>query len=185
MFAANKGGRRNRTAAMRYKEWMAGILLFFFLSPASADFYRYVDEHGNVLFTDDLSKVPPEQRTAVQSYEASEPPALPEVKEVKQEKKETAGETTTKNDKQHQKLFDQQSSLNKEYDDLMAERSKLDAEKGKAVTQDQIKEYNEKINDFNTRIKAYEEKRDALTRDIKAFNDRIEAQLQQKSGEKP
>ena len=66
----------------------------------------------------------------------------------------------------------------------MSERTELDIEKDKAVTQTQIKEYNRKVIDFNARIKAYEEKRDALTREVEAFNNDMEAQQQQKPEEK-
>jgi predicted RNase H-like nuclease (RuvC/YqgF family) len=167
---------------MRYVNYIAGVLIFFFsLGPVSAEFYRYVDEHGNVLFTDDLSKVPPEQRGTVQSYEATESPPL---STVKQDKEEEMTKSLTDNDMQRQKLLDQQNVLNKEYEDLMAERSRLDAEKDKAITQVEIKAYNKRIIDFNTRIKAYEEKREALNREVKTFNDRLGAQSEQKPEEK-
>lgn len=171
---------------MRCMNYIAGILIIFCsLGPVSADFYRYVDEHGNVLFTDDLSKVPPELRGTVQSYEAAESAPLPTLKKDKdKDTEDQVDKTITDTDMQRQKLLDQQNVLNKEYEDLMAERSRLDAEKVKAVTQAEIKEYNKRIIDFNTRIKAYEEKRDALTREVKAFNDRLEAQPQQKPQEK-
>ncbi|MEJ2039480.1 MAG: DUF4124 domain-containing protein [Desulfosarcinaceae bacterium] len=117
-----------------------GILIFFslFAGSASAEFYRYVDGHGNVLYTDDLSKVPPDQRKGIQSYEAFEPKPEPIIKEEK-----AVQETNNEKDKQaRQKLLEQQASLNKEYDQLMVERSKLNGEKDKAVTTAQIKEYN-------------------------------------------
>ena len=159
-----------------------GILIFFslFAGSASAEFYRYVDGHGNVLYTDDLSKVPPDQRKGIQSYEAFEPKPEPVIKEEK-----AVQETNNEKDKQaRQKLLEQQASLNKEYDQLMVERSKLNDEKDKAVTTAQIKEYNKRIVDFNARIQAYEEKRDALTREVKAFNDRSGDQEQQKAEKK-
>ena len=46
------------------------IILFAF--PAMSEIYKYVDENGNVHFTDDFSNVPVEQRTAVSVSEEYE-----------------------------------------------------------------------------------------------------------------
>lgn len=37
--------------------------------PASAEFYRYVDENGNIRFTDDITMVPREQREKLREYQ--------------------------------------------------------------------------------------------------------------------
>jgi uncharacterized coiled-coil DUF342 family protein len=56
----------------------------------------------------------------------------------------------------------------------MKKRSELDKEKNTAHTPDQIKDYNQKIIEFNALIQAYDAKRDALTEQVKAFNERVE-----------
>lgn len=38
------------------------------LGPATAEFYRYTDESGQVYYVDDLTKVPPQFRQAVKTY---------------------------------------------------------------------------------------------------------------------
>ena len=70
-----------------------------------------------------------------------------------------------------------------EYENLMKERKTLDDEKQNAVTPEQIKQYNQKIVDFNTRIQAYEAKRNAYADQVKDFNERLKAE-QQESGKK-
>ena len=37
--------------------------------PANAEYYKYVDENGNIRFTDDLTMVPPEQREKLLEYQ--------------------------------------------------------------------------------------------------------------------
>ena len=169
---------------MRTWQWGVGLCMILLIAcPAWAEFYRYVDEHGNVLFTDDLSKVPVEQRAGVQSYESSqslssrppeaEQPASPQASEQNAQEQE------------RKQLQTRQDALNKEYEDLMAERTRLNEEKSQAVTTEQIKAYNARIVDFNTRIQAYEEKRDALARQMEAYNERMQQQAQNSSAPKP
>ena len=58
----------------------------------------------------------------------------------------------------------QEKALNSEYSNLMKERGDLDKEKQTAVTPAQIKAYNQRIVDFNTRIQAYEQKAKPIRR---------------------
>jgi chromosome segregation ATPase len=138
---------------------------------AQAEFYRYVDGHGNVIFTDDLSKVPPDQRSNVQAYEESQSTVRPET--LPKPTEATAG-TAVQLENERQRLQEREKILNQEYEALMAERTRLDGHKKEAVTSTQIKDYNEKIVQFNTRIQAYEEKRDVYAAELKTFNERLE-----------
>ncbi len=166
---------------MKTSQVICGLLIFLLLTlPAAAEFYRYKDEHGNVIYTDDLSKVPPDQRTQVKSYEESQYKSPP-VTEVEGTENE---ETDVNEDiKEQNRLLEKEKVLSREHKDLMAEKEKLIEVKKEAVTPEQIKNYNKSIIEFNTRIKAYEEKRDAYSTEIKAFNDRIAAKQQAKQKE--
>jgi vacuolar-type H+-ATPase subunit I/STV1 len=162
---------------MRATSIVLGIILFLAISvPASAEFYRYVDKHGNVLYTDDLSKVPADQRAKAQAYDESHSqPDKPQASPAPKVPGPNAAEAQAL-EAERKQLEEQEQSLNREYDDLMKQRATLDEEKINAVTQAQIKEHNQKIVELNSRIKAYEGKRDAYSEKVKAFNERAKDQ---------
>jgi hypothetical protein len=159
------------------KSVMSGLLLVLvFTLPATAEFYRYQDTHGNTIYTDDYSKVPPEQRQGAQSYDEaiSKPETAP--KEDQVENQDAQAATDGEDAKELQRLEQRQKALTQEYDALAAERVALDNEKKEVLSSTQIKEYNRKTIEFNARIKAYEEKRDAHTIEVKKFNARMASQ---------
>jgi len=162
---------------MRAASIILAILLFLAIAgPASAEFYRYVDKHGNVLYTDDLSKVPADQRAKAQAYDESySQPAKPQDSPAPKVTGPSAAETQAL-EAERKQLEEHEQALNREYDDLMKQRATLDEEKVNAVTPAQIKEHNQKIVELNTRIKAYEGKRDAYSDKVKAFNERAKSQ---------
>ena len=169
-----------------FRRWVPVLIIVLitmvFTTSAYAEFYRYVDEHGNVMYTDDLSNVPPDQRDKVRPYEESESEPPP-VEPKKAESPETGkADMTSELEKERQRLQEQEKALNQEYEDLMKMRSQLNEEKGTAVTNAQIKAYNQQIIDFNRRIQAYEKKRDALANEVKTFNKKVEENSNQ--GEK-
>ena len=167
-----------KVVVMKIQQLFVILILGFILAiPASAEFYRYVDKHGNVLFTDDLSKVPPDQREQVKSYEESRSIKAPVSREDTAERPSDGdkAEAAENDEKERQRLLEQEKALSQEYEELMNQRAELNKEKEEAVTNNQIKDYNRKIVEFNARIKAYEEKRDALAAEAKAFNERIGA----------
>ena len=53
---------------MNQGKWIILLILVLFSIPASAEFYKFIDEEGNVQFTDDLTKVPLNQREGVRKY---------------------------------------------------------------------------------------------------------------------
>jgi predicted RNase H-like nuclease (RuvC/YqgF family) len=155
------------------------LILLVVTLPAAAEFYRYTDAHGNVLFTDDLSKVPADQRAKVEPYEDT--PARTELPSVK-----TDAETNTKTpaadddiEKERARLQAQEKTLNQEYENLMSTRARLNEEKTKAVTNTQIQTYNQKIAEFNEQIQAYEKQRDAMAEAVKAFEKKIKDNAQE------
>lgn len=154
---------------------MGLLLVLFVVFPAAAEYYRYQDEHGNTIYTDDLSKVPPDQRANIASYDESISKPFTKPEEKPAALNPTPANISEADDKELRQLEKEGDRLTQEYQALAIERDKLDKEKEQAVTRRQIKDYNKKIIDFNTRIKAYEEKRDAHTLAVQKFNDRMAA----------
>jgi peptidoglycan hydrolase CwlO-like protein len=155
---------------------LASLMVLVLSQPAMAQFYRYVDSHGNVLYTDDINKIPPDQRDRIQPYEASETDtdttsekSAPNLSRVDSEAQ------IAKLEKERARLTDMESTLNQEFEALTKERDDLDEEMKKAVTTEQIKVYNQKIADFNSRIQSYEEKRNTYSDHVEAFNKRAAA----------
>lgn len=152
------------------KSVIIGFFLVLTLSlPAGAEFYRYEDAHGNTIYTDDLSKVPPEQRDAVQAYEAH----ISKPQQVDTKKKPSQTVDHGDDEKIRLQLDQREKTLTREYDALAAERDELNSAQKAAVTRIQIKDYNKRVVEFNARIKAYEEKRDAHTLEVETFNKRM------------
>ena len=163
---------------MRTAPIVLAIFLFIGITgPASAEFYRYVDKHGNVLYTDDLSKVPADQREQARAYDESfGKPAKPQASPAPQAPAAPNPAAAQALEAERKQLEEQEQTLNREYDDLMKQRAALDEEKANAVTPAQIKEYNQKIVDFNSRIQSYEGKRDAYSEKVKTFNEHAKSQ---------
>jgi hypothetical protein len=47
------------------------LIVFAFISmPALAEYYQYTDKNGNISFTDNISDVPPDQRTNAKSFKS-------------------------------------------------------------------------------------------------------------------
>ena len=156
---------------------MIVLILMAMTLPATAEFYRFTDRHGNVIYTDDLSKVPPEQREQVKSYQESKyrPPREAAPKDDQDKATDSTGE-----DKEYTRLRQQEEALETERNALKTERDRLNKEKIEAVTPEQIKEYNRSIVDFNARIQAYEEKRDAYAAEVKKYKAEKAAQEESK-----
>ncbi|MEJ2657523.1 MAG: DUF4124 domain-containing protein, partial [Desulfobacterales bacterium] len=53
---------------MNLLKWFISLALVLFSISASAEYYKYIDQNGNVHYTDDLTDVPENQRTDINEY---------------------------------------------------------------------------------------------------------------------
>jgi len=159
------------------------LILMSLASPGSAEFYRYQDQYGNMIYTDDLSKVPVDQRSKAAMYEESNSnKSTPDIKEGQATENSPEHQVNEIEDLkiEGQRLTKVKEKLDQEYNELASQNAKLKAEQKEAVTPDQIKTVNKKVVSFNTQFQAYQEKSAAYEADVKAYNDRLS-----KAEEKP
>ena len=161
-----------------FKTTIVAILAMFVLTPieAKADFYKYIDENGNVIFTDNLSKIPKNERNEVEKY--YEPPPISPSKESavdnaqeldsKDNPKISATDEAMK--AKREELEKRRTQLEQEYEVLMKEKAALEQQKAEAKGRDEIKKYNEHVRLFSDKLNKYNEKRMSLETDVTEYN---------------
>lgn len=156
------------------------VMLVFAPQAIKADFYRYTDNKGNIVFTDDLSSVPDDQRQMVEKYHEA-PPSL----NVEKLTDKSKPGPDFKNDQTNilsreemslkkKELEKKQSELEKEYEALMEEKKRLEKQKDEAKGRKEIKEYNKQVLIFSDRLNQYNEKRTTLEKDVNEYNSALE-----------
>ncbi len=166
-----------------FKTSLMAILVMLVLFPpvAHADFYKYLDEKGNIVFTDDLNTIPESKRAKAEKYD--EPQTS---KKYQQPLGEIAG-SHSNNSNQHQSITTEemnqkkevlekkQLQLKQEYDALMKEKAELEHQRTEAKGHNKkTKAYNQKILEFSEKLNKYNENRIALEAEVKEYNDTVE-----------
>lgn len=153
--------------------------------PVNAEFYKYVDENGNIRFTDDITVVPRDQREKLREYEDyvnesdedSTPPdadsAAPAAETPEPEPEQAQG-TNEEITAQGKRLEKEKAALDTEYKALMDARRMLEERRGEFRTKSAIKEYETQILELNKRNAAYEAKRQAYDQEALEYNTKID-----------
>ena len=167
---------------MKYLKIFVMISLLLFWVSASAEFYRYTDEDGNVRFTDDINLVPEEQRSKIRSYVESQSEEAPE-QEATQENPEESEQQSNfpdlSEDEPKEGSLDELKSridaidqeIDQEYAALLKEKEQLTEDRKKIKTKEQVAEYNMRIESYNKRGEDFlkkQKERDALVDDFNA-----------------
>lgn len=161
-----------------FKTTLLTFMVIFVLTPhaTKADFYKYIDKSGNIVFTDDLSAIPEDQRQKAEKYREA-PPSI----KVQESNEKSKPELNSKKDQgtpltteemslKKKELEKKQSELEKEYEILMQEKARLEKQKNEAIGRNKIKAYNEQILRFSERLNKYNEERTTLEKDVNEYN---------------
>ena len=155
---------------------------WLFITAVGAEVYQYKDAAGVTRFTNDLTKVPADQRSDVTSYteltsreqnvyDGSENP-----EENFGEDEGASGAETGESDNlnRFKDLNQQKARLDEEYKELVKEKEELLNIKQEAGTPEEKQAVNEKIRDLNERISQYDVRRKAFSEEAEAFNQGID-----------
>lgn len=139
------------------------FFIFFNCASATAEFFKYVDEKGEIRYTDNLDDVPPEQRSGVEIYNesAQQETAAPEGQTPEDEKR---SDVSTGDEAAFERLKQTQAELDKEYQLLQNEIEALNKEReqlvnrayNRRVHEEKVKKLNKRIDDYEKRRKAFE-----------------------------
>ena len=172
--------------------WLKIIIPLFFLvftGAASAEFYKYVDEKGNVHFTDDFNQVPVSQREQVRGYEEYRQPEPAAASQAKIDPAgepgadETASSETRDFDNQLKALDQRKAELAGEYEELLKENAHLNEMKKTVKNRAAADQYNENVRKLNAKLQEHDRKRKEFFSDVENYNARVgqENKARQKS----
>ena len=150
------------------------LMLTAFPGLASAEFYRYVDEQGNVHYTDDLADVPAKERPKADQYDTLQgPPSAQGQSDTEKQTEGTSKEPVARqgdDSTEQPSLRERGKALDAEYELLMKEREQLNKAANEPPTPAARVELSEKIKDFNQRMEDYEKRRIPFNKEVEAYN---------------
>ena len=153
------------------------LIIIFFSTTVSAEFYKYVDENGNICFTDDFNKVPEDQRAGLKGYEESESDGdtdTVEKKVVKEIKVQDDNENKENLGKFYDRLNNTRLQLVKEHEEIQKERKQIIEDRKNAETSEDTGKVNERIKKLNKRQEELKNKNEAFEAERKEYRKKLE-----------
>ena len=154
--------------------FLAPIMLFIFVNSSVAEeYYRYIDENGTVLFTDDLSKIPKEQRDNIDIKKGTTPensqlPSKDKSENTNIETDKSNNNTALASEAEELKAIKQ--ALDNEYEAIGSENTKLSKLTKNLKDNKSIEAYNLEVKKINERTKAYQIKQSIYLKRANAYN---------------
>lgn len=170
---------------MRFALLLMGFFLFFglFSFSANAELYQYYDKTGTLCYTDDLSKVPKEQRSRMDTLPEVESKSENEytTKQRAPEKKQRKNSRTNAGEggadrlvKEARKLERIKKQLDREYRRLKNRRDELKRLSSKDMDEKETERFNKKARILNKQTIEYKEKRRAYKKRVESYNRKLE-----------
>ena len=173
---------------MKTLTWTIVLIFLLLAGPVTAQFYRYTDQNGNLRFTDDLNKVPAEQRATIRGYreagkdpapsspETAPEPAKPPAAKAEPNKSQTNNVPSTgadgavsneellrRIDKMIEQLEAENLALTKGKDALARSRDSM-------KTREELAAYNKSVDAFNQRAENYDKMSSQLRKLADEYN---------------
>ncbi len=159
---------------------VTAMVTIVFAVPASAEFYKYKDETGAIRFTDDISRIPEDQRPKVKQYYDAPPSQSTGAENDQSSQPETRPAEEETGEGPLAGVEQKRKALDAEFDQLNVELNELREMRADMETKKQKVEYEKRAKAYNQKIAEYEKKRVAL----EAEEARIRAEIAAKEAEK-
>ena len=153
------------------------LIIIFFSTTVSAEFYKYVDENGNTHFTDDFNQVPEDQRADLKGYEEPESDSNTDIVEKKAEKWEKAkdgSEDLKKLQEFHDRLNNTRLQLLEEHEEIKKEREQNIENRKNAKTSEDAWKANERIKELNKRQEEFKKKYETFEAERNEYGKKLE-----------
>lgn len=152
-------------------KWAIVLLLILLAASVSAEIFKYVDKEGNVLYTDDLSVIPEEQRSDIEVFSQTADKSYSTPEDTEQRQKQTKTPETGDSDEIMDRFERKREALSREGESLEEEIRALKKEKkaffssrrfksgtDSLITR-QLKELNKKIAASNKKLQDFEKRK--------------------------
>jgi Domain of unknown function (DUF4124) len=173
---------------MKKLTWTIVIIFLFLAGPVTAQFYRYIDKNGDLRFTDDLSKVPVEQRANIRKYNEPETEPASSSKEAvraiekslststepsanhPQSAAAAAANETVSLEELRARIEKMKGQLEAEYLRLAKEKDALVKSRASIKAREGLDGYNKSVDAFNQRAENYDKMSSQLTKLVEEYN---------------
>ncbi len=159
--------------------WLLVVgLLLLMPNPSFSEFYKYRDQSGAIRFTDDLTKIPVDQRPKVQNYSEPEdflPPAQRRQNTKTEGKRSGSSEESLRESPEQwaARLKERKGVLEEEYEKIVQAQEALSSERSTLNTPASYLDYNKKRARLQDRAKVYEKERKRFEEEVKTYNEWI------------
>ena len=173
---------------MKKLTWTIVPIFLLLAGPVTAQFYRYTDQNGNLRFTDDLNKVPAEQRATIRGYreagkdsapfspetapEAAKPPAAKAGPNEDQTKNvfSKGADGAVSNEELRGRIDKMIEQLEAEYLALNKGKNTLASSRDSMKSREELAAYNKSVDAFNQRAENYEKMSSQLKNLVDEYN---------------